>query len=311
MNPVSNPAIGGIPLVLGGNVFGWTCDRDASFAVLDAFYEGGGRMIDTAEIYSKWIPGNVGGESETLIGEWQEARGVRAELRIATKVAVTDEPAGLTPQALASHLQGSLERLRTDYVDLLYSHYDAPGASQEDTARGFAALIANGSVRAAGASNFTAERLASALGAADAVGGGHYSVLQNEYNLVRRHKFEGAVQDLCLARGIASLPFYGLAAGYLTGKYRSAADLEKHKRGGRVKEFIGIGAPVLAAMDTVAAETGASHAAIALAWLLAQPGVAAPIASATTPAQVRELVAAVSLQLDEGQLARLTAAVPA
>ena len=306
-----NPAIGGIPLVLGGNVFGWTCDRDASFAVLDAFYEAGGRMIDTAEIYSKWIPGNVGGESEALIGEWQEARGIRAELRIATKVAVTGEPAGLTPQALASHLAGSLERLRTDYVDLLYSHYDAPGCPQEETAQGFAALIASGSVRAAGASNFTAERLASALEAADRAGGGHYSVLQNEYNLVRRRKFEGAVQDLCLARGIASMPFFGLAAGYLTGKYRSAADLEKHARGGRVKEFIDIGAPVLTAMDTVAAESGASHPAIALAWLLAQPGVAAPIASATTPAQLGELIAAVSLKLDEHHLERLTAAISA
>ena len=308
MNPAPSAAIGGIPLVLGGNVFGWTCDRDASFAVLDAFYQAGGRMIDTAEIYSKWIPGNVGGESETLIGEWQEARGVRGTLRIATKVAVTDEPAGLTPQALASHLAGSLERLRTDYVDLFYAHYDAPGCPQEDTAQGFAALIANGSIRAAGASNFTAERLASALDAADRVGGGHYSVLQNEYNLVRRHKFEGAVQKLCRARGIVSLPFYGLAAGYLTGKYRSAADLERHERGGRVKDFVERGAPVLAAMDAVAAESGASHPAIALAWLLAQPGVAAPIASATTPAQVAELVAAVSLTLDDAHLSKLTAA---
>ncbi len=302
-----NPALTGIPLVLGGNVFGWTCDRDASFAVLDAFYEGGGRMIDTAEIYSKWIPGNKGGESETLIGEWQEARGIRGELRIATKVDASDEPEGLSPRVLAKHLQGSLERLRTDTVDLLYSHYDDARCPQEDTSRGYAELIASGSVRAAGASNFKAERLASALDAADRVGGGHYSVLQNEYNLIRRRRYEGAIQDLCVARGTASLPFYGLAAGYLTGKYRASADLEGSARGGRVKEFVEIGVPVLAVMDEIAAETGASHPAIALAWLLAQPGVAAPIASATTPAQVKELVAAVSLKLDVAQLERLTA----
>lgn len=306
---MTHPSIAGIPLVLGGNVFGWTADLDRSFEVLDAFYEAGGRMIDTAECYSFWVPGHSGGESETVIGQWLESRDVRADMRIATKTNVEAKPGGLKPEALREHLDMSLERLRTDYIDLFYAHRDDPETPQDEVAQGFADLVAIGRVREAGASNFTAERLSGALDAAARLGIPGYGVLQNEYNLIARDAYGAELQQLCVERDVAVLPFYGLASGFLSGKYRTEADLSKSQRGGGMKQLLDKGAPVLAAMDAVSAETGAPLAGIALAWLLTQPGIAAPIASATSVEQLGQLVAAVSLKLNEDQVARLTGAL--
>lgn len=303
-----HPAIAGIRLVLGGNVFGWTADRDRSFDVLDAFHAAGGRMIDTAEAYSFWVPGHKGGESETVIGEWMELRGLRAEMRIATKTNVMGDPGGLAPAKLRSQLAGSLERLRTDYVDLYYAHRDDPETPQGDVAEAFGALIADGQVREAGASNFTADRLEGALDAAKALGVPGYGVLQNEFNLVERSQYDAGILALCRANDVVGLPYYGLAAGFLTGKYRQEADLAGTERGSSVARYFAPGQPVLAVMDDVVRQTGASHAQVALAWIIARPGIAAPIASATSVAQVQQLCAATSLCLNEEQLARLTAA---
>lgn len=305
-----HPAIAGLRLVLGGNVFGMTADRDASFAVLDTFYELGGRMIDTAEGYSAWVPGHKGGESETMIGLWLDARGVRADMRIATKTNMYGKPGMLAPGKLAAALDGSLERLRTDYVDLFYAHRDDPQTPLDEVAEGFDALVKAGKIRSSGASNFTAERLAASLDAAARVGATPYTALQNEYNLVARDQYEGAVQDLCVKRGVIMLPYYGLASGFLTGKYRSEADLSKSPRGPGVKDlaFNERGWRVLAALDAVAARTGATVAQAALAWQMRQPGIVAPIASATSLAQWQELAAAATLDLPADAVDELTRA---
>lgn len=303
----SHPAIGGIRLCLGGNVFGWTADQDASFAVLDKFYEAGGRMVDTAQGYSDWAPGHVGGESEAMIGKWLEARGVRADMLIATKTGMHCNPGDLAPAKVAEELEKSLERLRSDYVDLYYAHRDDATVPLDEVAGGFDALVKAGKVRELGASNFTADRLTAAIETAQAAGLTPYSVLQNEYNLVRRSDYEGAVQDLCVARGIAALPYFGLASGFLTGKYRTTADFAQSARGYGMDRFFEQGLPILGVMDVIAAETGASHAAIALAWINAQPGIAAPIASARVPEQLDALLEAVTLELSADQLARLSA----
>lgn len=300
---------GGIPLVLGGNVFGWTADQDTSFAVLDAFYEAGGRMIDTADVYSVWVPGHKGGESEAVIGNWLTSRGVRADMRIHTKTGMMGGAEQYEPATVLDALDRCLERLRTDYVDLFYAHRDFEERSPADIAAAFAATVDSGKARAIGASNFTAERLGAALEAARASGQASFSALQNEYNLVSRDKFGGALQQLCIDNDIAMYPFYGLAAGYLSGKYREAADFEGKARSFRVKEYSDRGPPVLAVMDEVAAESGATLPAIALAWLGRQPAIRAPIASARTVEQLADLLEFTRLKLDEDQLARLTAAL--
>ncbi len=301
-------SIGGIRLCLGGNVFGWTADEAASFAVLDKFYEAGGRMIDTAQVYSAWVPGHKGGESETVLGNWLASRGVRAEVKLATKTGVEAKPGDLAPQRVADELDRSLERLRTDHVDLYYAHRDEPHTPLDEIAAGFDALVKAGKVRELGASNFSAARLSAAIAAAQAGGFTPYSVLQNEYNLVNRDQYEGDVQALCLARGVACLPYFGLAAGFLTGKYRSEADFAQSARGAGMNRFFEKGLPVLAVMDEISAETGAGLPAIALAWLNARPGIAAPIASARTPEQLDALLEGASLVLDDAHIARLTAA---
>ncbi len=302
----SHPSIGGIRLCLGGNAFGWTADQDASFAVLDKFYEAGGRMVDTAQGYSVWVPGHVGGESETMIGKWLAARGVRGEMLIATKIGMDGAPGGLTPDRLASELEKSLERLQTDYVDLYYAHRDDTLTPLDEIAGGFDQLVKAGKVREIGASNFTAERLEEACEAAEAFGYVPYTMLQNEYNLVNRGDFDTPLQQLCAQRGIALLPYFGLASGFLTGKYRSTADFAQSARGAGMERFFEKGLPVLGVMDVIAAETGASHAAIALAWLNAQPGIAAPIAGARIPQQLDAFIESLSLELTDEQLKRLT-----
>ncbi|HEY6816014.1 MAG TPA: aldo/keto reductase [Croceibacterium sp.] len=304
----NHPSIAGIPLVLGGNVFGWTADENASFAVLDRFYEAGGRMVDTAQGYSVWAPGHVGGESEAVIGRWMQARGNRAEMRIATKTGMFGKGGDLGAKVIAEELHKSLERLQGDYVDLYYAHRDEAVTSQEEVAEGFDALVRQGLVRELGASNFSAERLGRISDIARAKGLASFTVLQNEYNLVERGEYPAELQQLCLDRGIAMLPWFGLAAGFLTGKYRTREDLARHNRGSSIERFFDKGLTVLPALDAVAAETGASPGAVALAWLLAQPGIAAPIASATRPEQLDVQFEALRLELTPDQLERLTAA---
>ena len=305
---IPHPAIAGIPLVLGGNVFGWTASEDDSFAVLDRFYEAGGRMVDTAQGYSVWAPGHVGGESETVIGKWLKSRGVRAEMRIATKTGMFGKPGDLEPRKVREELEKSLLRLQAEYVDLYYAHRDDSATDLLEVASGFHALVQEGLVREIGASNYSAERLAAAHTVAHSNGMTPFTILQNEYNLVERESYDSDLQQLCLDRGIAMLPWFGLAAGFLTGKYRTREDLERHNRGSSIERFFDKGLTVLPALDAVAAETGASHGAVALAWLLAQPGVAAPIASARVPEQLDIQFEALELKLNEDQIARLTAA---
>ncbi|MDF7777238.1 aldo/keto reductase [Sphingomonas sp. AOB5] len=293
------------PLVLGGNVFGWTADKATSFRILDRIAELGDVMIDTADVYSAWVPGHQGGESETVIGEWLKQSGKRDKVLIATKVGMLPGEGGekLAPARIAAAAEASLARLGVDRIDLYYAHQDDDDTPQADVLAAFGKLVDAGKVHSIGASNFHAARLKSALDIATKEGLLHYRALQNEYNLVTRHRYEGEVQDLCVTHNIASLPYYGLASGYLTGKYRAADDKGKSVRGGRMDAYMeGKGPAVLAAMDAVAAETGASLAAIALAWVMAQPGIAGPIASATSVEQLNDLLAALDLVLTPDQL---------
>lgn len=297
------------PLVLGGNVFGWTADRAASFAVLDAFVDAGGTMIDTADVYSAWVPGHRGGESETMIGEWLRHSGKRNHVLIATKVGMLPGEGGekLAPARIAAACDASLQRLGTDRIDLYFAHQDDDATPQEAVLDAFGRLIDAGKVHVLGASNFHAARLKSANDAAAAAGLPRYRVLQPEYNLVSRNRFEGELEDYCIEHNIGVVPYYGLASGFLTGKYRTSDDLGKSVRGGRMADLLeGKGRRVLDAMDAVATESGATLAQIALAWLIAQPGVTAPIASVTSAAQLGELMPATRLTLTPDQLARLT-----
>jgi aryl-alcohol dehydrogenase-like predicted oxidoreductase len=281
MNAIGGSGLETPRLVLGGNVFGWTADRAASFRILDRFAEAGGVMIDTADVYSAWVPGHKGGESETLIGEWLKHRGGHGGMLIATKVG---HSAGLAASTIAEGAEASLARLGIERIDLYYAHKDDGVTPPEETLGAFDALVRAGKVRAIGASNFSAERLAASLDVSGRDGLARYEALQPEYNLMARDGYEGALQQLCLDRGVGVLPYFGLAAGYLTGKYRSAADLGKSVRGTRMTEYLeGNGPRVLAALDAVAAEAGeeVTPAQVALAWIAAQPGIAAPIASAT------------------------------
>lgn len=299
------------PLVLGGNVFGWTADKAASFRILDRFVDGGGTLVDTADVYSVWVPGHRGGESESLIGEWLRQSGKRGQVQIATKVGMLAGAGGqgLAPSRIAAACDESLARLGVETIDLYFAHQDDSTVPQPDYLGAFARLIEAGKVRAIGASNFHAARLQSALDLATREGLPHFRVLQPEYNLISRSKFEGELQDLCITHNVGVIPYYGLASGFLTGKYRSEADLGKSVRGGRMAKLLsGRGAAVLAEMDRVAAETGAGHAQIALAWLAAQPGVTAPIASATSVEQLETLLGSWTVSLTRDQLDRLTAA---
>ncbi len=298
------------PLALGGNVFGWTADEATSFALLDAFVDAGGTMIDTADVYSAWVPGHQGGESETLIGEWLKRRGSREGVRIATKVGMLHRHGGgrLEPWRIAKAAEESLKRLGVETIDLYYAHRDDPDTPMEEVLEAFDRLVREGKVRTLGASNFTAERLGEALDLSERLGLARYEVLQNEYHLLARSEFEAALQPLCLAEEIGVLPYYGLASGYLTGKYRSDADYGRSVRGDRMAKYVeGLGPVVLAALDAIAAETGATQAQIALAWLAARPANAAPIASARTADQLEELLGEMQLELSSSQLAQLDA----
>jgi aryl-alcohol dehydrogenase-like predicted oxidoreductase len=297
-------------LVLGGNVFGWTANGEEAFAILDRFAEAGGTMIDTADVYSAWVPGHKGGESETLLGEWIRRRGGSKGVMIATKVGMLPmgEPVRLEAARIVEAADASLGRLGVEAIDLFSAHQVDEATPLAVTLAGFDRLVRDGKVRALGASNYSAARLAEALDISEREGLARYEVLQPEYNLMSRDKYEGALQSLCVERNVGVLPYFGLASGFLTGKYRSTDDFAKSARGGGMDRFFESGQPVIAAMDQVAAETGASHAAIALAWLNAQPGIAAPIASARTVEQLPALLEGAALKLSQEQLAKLTAA---
>jgi len=299
------------PLVLGGNVFGWTADEKTSFAVLDAFVAEGFTAIDTANAYSRWVPGHVGGESETIIGKWLKASGNRDKVHVITKVG-SDMGQGkkdLSAAHIAQAVEDSLRRLQTDYLDVYFAHWPDETVTQEESLGAFAKLVTAGKVRTIGCSNFNETLLGEALKVSAAKGWPRYEVIQNEYNLYSRDKFEGGVQELVVREELGSIPYYGLASGFLTGKYRSEADFDKSPRGKGIAKYLDDkGKRILAAMDQVAARTGAAHAEIALAWLAAQPGVTAPIASATSVAQVESLARGARLALGTDDLRALTKA---
>ncbi len=308
LRPLGRSGLATPGLVLGGNVFGWTARGEEAFRILDRFVDAGGTMIDTADVYSAWVPGHEGGESETLIGEWLRRRGSRDGVLIASKVGMLHRHEGgkLEPWRIEKAAEASLKRLGVETIDLYYAHRDDPDTPMEQVVEAFDRLVRAGKVRALGASNFTAERLGQALGLAREMGTSRYEVLQNEYHLLERGKLEGELQRLCLAEEIGLLPFYGLASGYLTGKYRSEADYGKSIRGDRMAKYLeGRGPAVLAVLDEIAGETGATTGQIALAWVAAQPGVTAPIASARTLEQLEELLGAMELELTPDQLERL------
>lgn len=298
------------PLVLGGNVFGWTADEATSFGILDAFVDGGFNAIDTADVYSRWAPGHTGGESETVIGNWLAARKVRDRIVLITKVGMDMGAAGkgLRATHIVSAIEASLRRLKTDRVDVYLSHYPDIEAPISETLEAHRRLIDAGKVRVAGGSNYDDVQMRAAL---DAAGNGRarYMLLQPIYNLFDRKPYEGPLEDLCAAEGIGVFPYYGLASGFLTGKYRSEADFGKSLRGGRMKNYLTPrGIAILAAMDAVAASSGASLAQISLAWIMARPSITAPIASATSVAQLTELMGAARVQLDVAAIAALDAA---
>jgi aryl-alcohol dehydrogenase-like predicted oxidoreductase len=299
------------PLMFGGNVFGWTADEAMSFRLLDAFVDAGFNAIDTADVYSRWVPGHVGGESETIIGAWMKARGARHRVVIATKVGMELGPdrTGLSPRWIAQSVEDSLKRLGTDHIDLYQAHRPDPAVPIAETLGAFQRLIEQGKVRAIGASNYDATQLAEALDAAEAQGLPRYATLQPNYNLMDRAEFEAALQPLCVARNVAVIPFYGVAAGFLTGKYRSAADIEGRPRAKALAAYANDrGWRVIAALDAVAARLHAAPVEVAIAWLRARPALAAPIASATSPEQLAALLRGATLALDAEALAALDAA---
>jgi aryl-alcohol dehydrogenase-like predicted oxidoreductase len=308
LRPLGRSGLQVAPLALGGNVFGWTADEATSFAVLDAFVDAGFNLVDTADIYSNWVPGHAGGESETVIGRWFKASGRRDRVVLATKLGkpMGEGRSGLSRRWMRQAVDDSLRRLQTDRIDLYQAHDDDPATPLEETLGAFADLMREGKVRAIGASNFTAPRLAEALAVSARLGLPRYETLQPLFNLVDRAPYEAALQPLCVAEGVGVINFFGLARGFLTGKYRCEADLGKSPRGAGVKGCLNPrGMRILAALDDVAARHRATTAQVALAWQMAQPGIAAPIASATSVAQLQELLGAATLALTSADRAQL------
>ena len=300
------------PLVFGGNVFGWTADQPTSFALLDRFTDAGLNAIDTADAYSAWVPGNKGGESETIIGNWLKAApGRRNKIVIITKVGWTGGSGGkgLAASAIMSKVEDSLRRLQTDRIDLYLSHRPDPDTPIEETLRAYETLVRQGKVRAIGCSNYDATQLREALAVSSQNNLPRYEVLQPEYNLYDRSGYEGALRDLCMAEGLGVITYYSLASGFLSGKYRSKDDLNKSVRGQRVSKYLDArGLRILGALDSVAAAHNAQPAEVALAWVIAREGVTAPIASATTVAQVDSLIRAVQLKLSAADIELLNTA---
>ena len=312
LRPLGQSGLQVSPLCFGGNVFGWTVDAATSFKLLDAWVDAGFNFIDTADVYSAWAPGHVGGESESLIGQWFKRSGKRSQVVLATKVGKPMGPdkKGLKPAYIREAVEASLRRLQTDYIDLYQSHDDDAETPFEDTLGAYADLIKAGKVRAIGASNHTAERLAAALAASAKHGLPRYESLQPLYNLYDRAVFEDALAPLCLKEGLGVINFYTLAAGFLTGKYRTPADASKSARGkGTVDKYLNPrGLRILAALDAVAARNKATPGQVATAWLMQRPGVTSPIASATSLVQLQDLIAASRLTLDAQAVTELEAA---
>ena len=313
MTRIGNSDLDVFPLSLGGNVFGWTADEQASFAVLDSYAAAGGNFIDTADGYSAWVPGHSGGESEGVIGRWVAARGNRDDVIVATKVSSHPEYKGLRAANIKAAAEASLRRLGTDRIDLFYTHFDDPEVPVEEIITALDALVGEGKVRQIAASNITPERLAESLEFSDREGLAKYVALQQHYNLVERDGYEGALREVVQAHGLSSVPYFGLAKGFLTGKYRPGGEAVDSPRAAGAGEYLKgeqaeRGVRVLAALDEVAAAHDAEPATVALAWLAAQPTVAAPIASARNVGQLGALVAVADLKLTAEELAKLTAA---
>lgn len=298
------------PLVLGTNTAGWTADETTSFRIFDAFVGAGFTALDTADVYSRWVPGNDS-ESERIIGRWLKARGNRDRVHVLTKVGsdIGQGKIDLSAGWIEKAVEGSLSRLQTDYIDLYQSHWPDPTVAQDETLEAYERLVKAGKVRWIGASNYDAAHLGEALEISAAKGLPRYETVQNEFNLYTRDKYEGPLQDLVLREGLSLIPYYSLAAGFLTGKYRSEKDLDASARGGSVKRYLNErGLRILGALDEVAAETVSTPAEVALAWVSAQPGVIGPLASATSLAQLESLIRGARLQLSSEALERLTQA---
>jgi aryl-alcohol dehydrogenase-like predicted oxidoreductase len=294
------------PLVLGGNVFGWTADEKTSFAVLDAYAAAGGNSIDTADVYSAWAPGNSGGESETIIGRWLSTRRNREKMIVATKVGLHPKLSGLSPATIRTAAEESLRRLQTDYIDLYYAHQDDENTPLEETLSAFDQLVKEGKVRYVAASNFSAARLQEALSTSDRTGLVRYVALQQHYNLVERDKYEGELANVVAREGLLSIPYFSLASGFLSGKYRpgAAVNSQRAEKAGAYLNEKGI--KILTVLDKIAAAHDVSVASVALAWLAAQPTVAAPIASARTPEQLADLLPVADLKLSKSEIHRLS-----
>ncbi|QIP16648.1 aldo/keto reductase [Spirosoma aureum] len=299
------------PLAFGGNVFGWTANELTSFQLLDAFVDAGFNLIDTADVYSRWVPGNQGGESETIIGNWLKRSGKRDQVIIATKLGgeLAPDKKGLSKEYLKRAVDASLQRLQTDYIDLYQSHYDDLDTPIEETLNGFDKLIKEGKVRVIGASNFTPERLVESLKISEKLGYPIYQSLQPEYNLYDREKYETLYEPIVQQNGMSVISYFSLASGFLTGKYRSETDLSKSPRGQGVKKYLNNrGFAILKALDEVAEQYNATPAEVSLAWLMARPGLTAPIASATSVDQLHDIAKATEVKLDKSAIDKLTTA---
>ncbi len=309
MTSIGHSDLDVFPLNLGGNTFGWTSTRDESFAVLDAFAVGGGNFVDTADGYSAWVPGNTGGESETIIGEWMTARGNRDDIVVATKVSQHPQFPGLAAATVAAAADASLARLATDHIDLYYAHFDDASVPLAETVGAFNDLVVAGKVRYVGVSNYSADRIEEWISIAEREGYALPVALQPHYNLVRREPYETELAPVVAEHDLGVMPYFSLASGFLSGKYRTAADLAGKARGKGAGQYLDErGLRVIDALDAIAVARGVSVPTTALAWLRAKPGIVAPIASATTPAQVAELVAAASVDLTPQEVAALDAA---
>jgi aryl-alcohol dehydrogenase-like predicted oxidoreductase len=308
--PLGRSGLSTAPLVFGGNVFGWTADEATSHRLLDAFVDGGFNAIDTADVYSAWVPGHVGGESESVIGRWLKARGRRDDVLILTKVAMWPAQPGLSAANIAAAVEGSLKRLQTDYIDLYQAHQDDAATPIEETLEAFDRLVKAGKVRAIGASNFSPERLSASLKTSQALGLARYETIQPKFNLYDRDEVEGPLAELTAREGLGVIPFYGLAAGFLTGKYRNDVDLEGKARARTILRdyWNEKGKRILMALDAAAKAVLASPAQVALAWIMAHPAVTAPLASATSVEQLNELMGAARLTLPAEVIAALNAA---
>ncbi len=306
--PLGHSGLSAAPLVLGGNVFGWTADEATSFAILERFVESGFNVIDTANTYSTWVPGHVGGESETIIGRWLKKSGKRDQVLIATKVGMPkDGEKGLKRSQVDKHVEASLKRLQTDRIDLYQTHQDDPDTPVEETLDALARLVQAGKVRAIGASQYKPDRLRESLAASRKMGLPRYETLQPEFNLYDRAGFERDLQPVAVEHGLAVIPFFGLAKGFLSGKYRKASDIEGRPRAGGLKKYFegDRGLRILGALDSVGKRVGATPAQVSLAWMMAQPSIAAPIVSATSVAQLDEIAGATRVRLDNEALAEL------